>query len=55
MSLRSDGSRCTVTVDLLPCQVEWLDRKAAEATIRRSAYVRQLLQRLMANEPIEAA
>jgi hypothetical protein len=35
--------RRTITLDLPPEQVSWLDRQAATALISRSGYVRQLI------------
>jgi hypothetical protein len=40
--------RLQTAIDLLPDQVAWLDAQAKAALCSRSAFVRQLIQRLMA-------
>jgi hypothetical protein len=39
--------RRTITLDLTPEQIFWLDRQAAMALISRSGYVRQLIAAAM--------
>lgn len=39
--------RRTITIDLPPDQIDWLDKQAANALISRSGYVRQLIAKAM--------
>ena len=39
--------RRTITLDLTPEQIFWLDRQAASALISRSGFVRQLIAAAM--------
>lgn len=39
--------RRTITLDLPPEQIAWLDQQAAMALISRSGYVRQLIAQAM--------
>jgi Arc/MetJ-type ribon-helix-helix transcriptional regulator len=43
-------NRIQTAVDLPPDQVAWLDAQAKAALCSRSAFVRQLIQRLMAEQ-----
>jgi hypothetical protein len=40
---QKSAARRTITLDLPPEQIFWLDRQAAMALISRSGYVRQLI------------
>jgi len=39
--------RRTITIDLPPDQILWLDKQAARALVSRSAYLRQLIAAIM--------
>ena len=48
-----DRRRRTITLDIPPGHVAWLDAQAAANLCSRSAFVRQLIQKLMtAPEPV---
>ena len=49
-SPRIKANTKVITLDLGHDQIAWLDRKASELMLRRSAYLRVLLQQLMARE-----
>lgn len=45
--MKTPAQRRTITLDLTPEQIFWLDRQAAMALISRSGYVRQLIAQAM--------
>jgi hypothetical protein len=49
-SPRTKATTKVITVDIGHEQIAWLDRKASELMLRRSAYLRVLLQQLMTRE-----
>jgi len=47
------AQRRTITLDLPPQQIKWLDAQATKSLISRSGFARQLIAKAMNQEPIE--
>ena len=54
MALPVRTPRRVITLDLPEAMIQWLDSRAAHHTLPRSAYLRLLIQQLMASDSPEA-